>query len=109
LTAQLSLSDTLLKRQILLCLGLMAKHSSSAAVHINNHENFKEIENCIKINPDPTVQKNALVLLNELAKKKTEAPISISGKIKPRVFINYLRDNKGEPRLFCIPIVSTIA
>jgi hypothetical protein len=109
LTSQLSLSDTLLKRQILLCLSFIAKHSSTAAVQINNHDNFKEIENCIKINPDPTVQKNALVLLNELAKKKNEAPMSISGKIKPRVFVNYLRDNRGEPRLFCIPIISTIA
>jgi hypothetical protein len=109
LTTQLSLSDTLLKRQILLCLSFIAKHSSTAAVQINNHDNFKEIENCIKINPDPTVQKNALVLLNELARKKNEAPMSISGKIKPRVFINYIRDNRGEPRLFCIPIISTIA
>jgi hypothetical protein len=76
---------------------------------IVGHENFKEIENCIQTNPDPTVQRNGLVLLNEIAKKSKDNPMNIAGKMKPKVFPNYLRDHRGELNLFCIPILSTMA
>lgn len=104
----LILKDTALKRQILLCLGNMAHHSLNVAYSIINNINPTQIEECIK-DKDPTVQMNALVLLDEIAKKKYEYATSISGKIKFRVFVEYLNYYRGEPRLYGIPIISTLA
>jgi len=104
----LVLKDTALKRQILLCLANMAHHSSEVAFHIIGGLQSTQIEECIK-NKDKTVQENALVLLNEIAKKKFEYATTISSKVKFKIFIDYLNYNTGESRLFGIPILSTLA
>lgn len=104
----LVLKDTALKRQILLCLGNLAHHSSDVAYSIINGINIQHLEECIT-GKDVTCQKNALVLLDEIAKKRSELASITSTKMKLEVFIRFIEDHPGEPRLFGIPIISTLA
>jgi hypothetical protein len=103
----LQLKDTLLRRQILLCLGNIATNIDDAKRILDSIDINLLIE-CIQ-GKDVQCQKNALVLINEIVKNSQNLASTIMSKIKPSIFVKYIAENTGEERLCAIITVSTLA
>lgn len=101
------MKDTALRRQILLCLASIAKNIEDRKRILDSLDNNILIE-CIQ-SKDVCCQKNALCLINEIVKNSSNLASTIMSKIKPSIFVNYIKENTGEQRLFAIQVISNLS
>ena len=123
----LQTKDTMLRRQVLLCLSYIAQNSSDKAAQIINSLNNQILEENIggsdKINTynlpsndmiqtktaDPICQQNALSLLYNIAKHGAGHTSQVSAKIKCETLIKFLEQNHGSSRNAGLQVLSTLA
>lgn len=98
--------DILLRNKICICLANMARNSNVVAKIISEQQ-LSTISECLR-NPDTTIQKSAITLLNEVANKNQEFALQIHDKIGSVPITNFLKANPGQGNLYSFPLISTL-
>ena len=125
----LQTKDTMLRRQVLLCLSYISQNSSDKAAQIINSLNNQLLEENIggitKTNiynirspeddmtpvkkADPICQQNCLSLLYNIAKHGAGHTNQVCAKIKPETLIKFLETNQGSSRNVGLQVISTLS
>jgi hypothetical protein len=124
----LQTKDTMLRRQVLLCLSFISKNSADKAAQIINYLNNQLIEEnitgtskgntysikgALEQSPirkaDPICQQNCLSLLYNIAKHGSGYTNQVSAKLKTESLIRFLESNVGQKRNVCLQLMSTLA